>query len=180
MSRFESPWKDALRTIIETYAQANHHEPSLKGSIFLGQAALESLAWVVLVEQGRILRPDGLKALRAADQIGLLLHELQIPRNIPPHFTALEKFGSHAKLNGPEALTEVRNKIIHAEPGMKRSVTAAVLDEAWLLAMHYVELSLLRICDYKDIYYNRCKGPLMNECSVERVSLIGHSPPSAM
>jgi hypothetical protein len=157
MTKWRSTWRRHLTSVIDMYAEANRDEPDVAPSLILAQAALELLSWLVLVEHGHALSSDGFRSLTAADQFRLLLHQFEIPAEIPAPLTELIKTAIPSKSDGPGILTGVRNSLVH--PGKKSGahITPYVTAQAWLLSMWYVELALLHIFEYKGQYFNRLK-----------------------
>jgi hypothetical protein len=98
------------------------------------QAALERLAWQVLVWNKEVLSSDGFARLPAADQLRLLLDSCSMPLQIP---TSLKGLVSQAAAfnwaDGPQAFVESRNSIVH--PPKKASVPKSLIAifDAWRL-----------------------------------------------
>ncbi len=151
--KFKEPlWEQTIRRAIYWYIQSNTFS-GLDGSIILGQTALETLSWNLLVNDRRAMDKGAFKKTNAANQIRLLLSFCQIPLNVPASCTALNKLSKEYNLDdGPAVITFVRNKIVHPS---KTTIPSEVYNEARSLMLHYVELSLLSILSYSKIYSNR-------------------------
>lgn len=152
----DETWRDAVRTVIHLYVESNKQAGALNGSVVLTQTALELLSWVYFVQEKQRLRGDGFKRLPASDQLGLLISEAGIPLGIPACLPDLSRVARELNLNGPEALTEARNSIVH--PGHKqRDKLASVIFQVWNLGLWYVELILLYLFGFSGEYANRVK-----------------------
>ncbi|MNS40553.1 hypothetical protein D3C72_728730 [compost metagenome] len=153
-------WQPVLKTAIAWYIQANT-TPSPETKAAMVQVGLELLAWVILVEQSGIISRDGYERLNASDCLRLVLHQASIPLAIPG---SLSHLGAFAKANnittGPEALTYLRNAVIHPTVkniGRVNSMPMAARSEATSLALSYLELVLLYVLSYKGPYADRMK-----------------------
>ncbi len=145
-------WKQIFEKVIYWYIQSNTFS-GLDGSIILSQTALEALSWNLLVNDRRAMDEGAFKKTNAANQIRLLLSFCQIPLNVPANCTALNKLSQEYNLNdGPAVITFVRNKIVHPS---KTTIPSEVYNEARNLMLHYVELALLSILGYSEVYSNR-------------------------
>jgi hypothetical protein len=109
-----SDWRNAIQIAIYWYVRADTNVVGPDGSCIILQAALERLAWHLLVRDRRSLSEDGFSRLPAADQLRLLLSALSIPSELPP---GLIDLGQAAKAfhwrDGPQAFVEIRNQIVH-------------------------------------------------------------------
>jgi hypothetical protein len=154
-------WSESLALVIHWYVESNKSVGGVQGSIILTQAALELLAWVLLVEKGRVSKDDFKKIKSTSRQIKCLLIEFNVPIEIPASLTNLVQFERnqpHSNNEGPYAFSAVRNLIIHSDPENRkrfRDTPSATIIEAWELGLWYVELILLRLFDYQGVYVNR-------------------------
>jgi hypothetical protein len=57
-------------------------------------------------------------------------------------------------IDAPHAITEIRNSLIHPEH-KRRGQFGKAFYPAWELSQWYLELALLRICEYSGTYSNR-------------------------
>jgi len=140
-------WKETIRAALYWYLRSNAHGQGagVDGGLILAQAALERLSYAQL---GRQRRP-------ASRQIREALDAMRIPTNIPRGCRKLRKLAeTHGWQDGPRALTEVRNQLVHP-----RSVYGSTLSgsyfEAWNLSQRYVELMLLRLFGHHGHHANR-------------------------
>jgi hypothetical protein len=152
----DETWRDAVKTVIHLYIESNKQAGALNGSVVLTQTALELLSWVYFVQEKQRLSSDGFKRLPASDQLGLLISEAGIPLDIPACLSDLSRVARELNLNGPEALAETRNSIVH--PGHKqKDKLASVMFEVWNLGLWYIELILLHLFGFGGEYANRLK-----------------------
>jgi len=148
-------WQEALRHALYWYVRADTNLVGPDGGCFLLQAALERLAWHVLVRDRQSLSEDGFSRLPAADQLRLLLSALDVPLAIPPGLAELAKVGRGFNwIDGPQAFVGVRNELVHP-PKLKKQPVKLPYYEAYTLGKWYVELILLSACGYRGKYSNR-------------------------
>lgn len=144
--------REFISECIHWYVESNKQAGGVSGAIVLQQTALESLAWVFLVEEKRILTQQDFTKLTAGGTIRLLLSFLGIDLSIPSNFNHLIKVSREFNwVDGPQAITEVRNAIAHPEPKKRRKGNGAsplVRNEAWNLGLRYLEMVLLKLFDY--------------------------------
>jgi len=156
MAKWENEnWQEALREVIYWYLNSNNSIRGIDAGIILTQAAIERLSFEYAVKYKRLIEVEGFKKLLASDKFRLLFSSLDIPIDIPASLPELQGLANQFKwLDAPHAITEVRNSLVH--PEHKRS---GQFDEAfypvWNLGQWYLELALLRICDYSGTYGNR-------------------------
>lgn len=159
-----STWNEPIRNSIHWYLESNAQAGAITGSIILTQAALELLAWVFLVEEKGI----SVKEFKEKEEydstskkINRLFEELGIHQKIPHSLSKLTEFEKelkHSKNNGPYALTEMRNSIVHAAPENRvklRNISYETKIEAYQLGLCYLELVLLCLFEYRGTYFNR-------------------------
>jgi hypothetical protein len=150
-------WQEALRHALYWYVRADTNLVGPDGGCFLLQAALERLAWHVLVRDRQSLSEDGFSRLPAADQLRLLLSATNVPLGIPDGLAELQKVGKALNWNdGPQAFVGVRNRLVHP-PKLNRMDMKLPYFEAYTLGKWYVELILLSTCGYAGKYSNRTK-----------------------
>ena len=83
---------------------------------------------------------------------------MNIPLTIPNDTPQLKELSSKVKpnwLDGPHALTEIRNSLVH--PDKQIGQLDSAYDEAWNLGLWYLERGLLALCNYSGTYGNRLK-----------------------
>jgi hypothetical protein len=153
-------WRDTLTLAISMFVDANKNA-SPEVSLLTSQAALELLAWVVLVERGP-LSPGAFKAIGggATGRISALLRSCQIPTAIPSALQNLRAFARrYGWKTGPTTVVGIRNGIVHPTQ-RKRSFSSSATQryEARALASWYVELVILHALGYRGHYRNRLRA----------------------
>jgi len=158
-TRLHNPlWDETLRRAIKWYLTANIGTSMYEGDIILAQAGHELLAWTLFVAEGG-LTFDGFYKLPASDKLRLLLQRAQVPTKVPTSLQFLDKLCHADKwVDGPDAVTQIRNKLVHPNPkNLQKLQNLSVndLQDARILSMWYLELTLLYILGYKDEYVSR-------------------------
>ena len=153
----ETLWQKPLVTAIRSYATANRLRAGFAFGLATGFMALESLTWMILVRRESWLDPDGYGKLTAADRLRLLLKWASIPLEVPPYLGLLEAMALNQKMEGPEVLSWIRNRIVH--PDKKDQLEYGPVRDAWKLSLWYLELLLLRLFDYEGPYRSRADSP---------------------
>ncbi|MBD0266320.1 MAG: hypothetical protein ICV78_27460 [Tolypothrix sp. Co-bin9] len=145
----------------------------VQGSIVLMQAAFEILAWTLLVEEKGIISQQGFEKLAAADQLRLLLSQCGVPLKIPDSLTELLKASKELNwFDGAQALTEIRNAIVHPNPKKRQKYLNRPFPEqidAYKLGLWYLELILLNLFEYKGEYFNRIASKEFYQENIEAV-----------
>ena len=160
MAKWENDdWRDALREGIYWYLSSNCSTLGLgigiDAGIILTQAAIERLSFEYVVSQKRMIEKEGFKNLRASDKFRLLFSSLGIPIDIPASLAELQKLAKQFNwIDAPHAITEIRNSLVHPEH-KQRGQFGQTFYYAWNLGQWYLELALLRICNYSGTYGNR-------------------------
>ena len=153
--------QDTAKWLIGAYASANTGLETDSG-IMATCAALEALTWIVLVRQEEWLTEDGYERLNAADRLLLLLRWAKIPSDSLPRVPEFQKMVKEFRRNGPQTLTWVRNRIVH--PDKKQQLKGEGIKVAsYSLGLWYLELVLLRLFDYQDVYCNRLSRQFVGE-----------------
>lgn len=124
-------------------------------------SGLELLSWAVLQRQ-EWLTAEALDRATAATSLRLLLKWAEIPIEIPDHFEALNARRTgvgQADWAGPEALFNVRNRLVHPPKRIDDPEwpSSNELVESWQLATWYLELALLRLLEYRGDYQCRLR-----------------------
>ncbi len=156
----EPKWRDTIRSAVYWYVRSQSDYVGPDGAIILVQAALERLAWHLLVQQRQAISQNGFSKIPAADQIRLLLNISSIPLALPAF---LAELSSTAKArnwtDGPEAFVAVRNQIVHPPRRTHTRLSARSYYEALQLGKWYLELILLNATGFSGKYSNRLKIP---------------------
>lgn len=147
-------WLDAISHVVYWFARAETNNVGPDGACILLQAALERLAWHVLVRERKAISEKGFRDLTAADQLRLMLNMLSIPVTIPNGLVELQALGRSRGMDGPEIFTYIRNRLTHP-PKVSAAKERLPFYEAYCLAQWYVELAILSACGYTGKYGNR-------------------------
>lgn len=148
-------WQIALKEIIYWYQNAKNPSTGIESGIILTQAAIERLSYEYSVKEKTLLTSKGFKALWASDKFRLLFSSLDIPLGIPNQKSEMIKAGKEYNwIDAPHALTEIRNSLIHPDHKKNGQLNSTHI-EAWDLALWYLEMGVLAICNYSGTYLNR-------------------------
>lgn len=161
-------WNEPLRRAIEWFVDCNLTAgggtfSSLPGAIVIEQVALEMLSWVRLVESEPVYSREEFHSRRfpAAEKIRLLLSGLNIPPAIPDELPSLLRQARENNWRtGPQALTAIRNRIVHSSPENReriRDLSTYPIMETWKLGLWYMDLLLLSLFEYQGVYHNRLR-----------------------
>jgi len=155
----DDEWRKTIRTAVYWYVRSDTNSVGPDGAIVLVQAALERLAWHILIKVRRAISEDGFSRLAAADQLRLVLNACSIPSELPG---VLVELGSAAKAenwaDGPKAFVAVRNQIVHPVKRQKVKGGRAFF-EALQLGKWYLELILLKSFRFNGDYACRLNIP---------------------
>lgn len=123
--------------------------------LILAQTALELLAWTYCVLDRKMISAAAFKPRRlsAADKLRLLTSSLNIPQEITPNFSALHGRQGRKWMDGMDAITEIRNSLVH--PDAETKLPDHSYYEGWKLSLWYLDLVLLRLCGHDGKYANR-------------------------
>jgi hypothetical protein len=152
-------WREALIEVIYWHLNANNSSRGIDTGIILTQAAIERLSYEYAVKDKRLLTVKGFKDIWASDKFRLLFSSIGLPLDIPIETPELKKLASNSPMNwldAPHALTEIRNSLVHPEHKQRGQLKSSYY-EAWKLGLWYLELAILRLCDYSGTYGNRLK-----------------------
>jgi len=176
LQRWKSPtWQEPIKLGIHWYLESNAQAGGIHGSIVLEQVAFELLSWVLVIEEKRLLSPSGFGKLPAADQLRLLLSQSGIPLELPGSLINLSKASKELNwIDGPQALTEIRNAITHSSDQKKRKRIlqpsfSLAIREAYELGLWYLELVFLRLFEYQGDYFNRVAQKPRYQDNIEAV-----------
>jgi hypothetical protein len=148
--------KEVLTSAVSWYLDANDRGIA-DPAIVEGQVGLELLGWSLLTQCNSILSPDGYLSLKAHDQLRVLLATVGIPLEVPPSLPALLAFARQRGWDGPEAVTLVRNRLVHPPRNNRerKSIPPEVKVDAGQLASWYLELCILNYVGFSGSYSNR-------------------------
>jgi len=158
MSRLEDErWRETLHTVIYWGARSNNTSGSgIDTGIILAQIAIERLAYEYSIDSHDKDDPKAFSKLtRASDKFRFLFSRLEIPQEIPDNFIKIRELAKQEGFaDAPYFLTELRNSMVHPA-NKRRHLFTGLYPDAWRLGMWYLELAILRICDYEGTYANR-------------------------
>lgn len=148
-------WKDTLHTVIYWYARSNNNSGGIDTGIVLTQIAIERLSFEYAVNQRKLLEAEGFKKLSASDKFRILFSSLDLPIEIPEKLPDVKTVAKrHNLVDAPHVLTKVRNSMVHSEHKKTENYSEIYFD-IWQLGLWYLELSILKLCNYKGTYANR-------------------------
>ncbi|WP_417745632.1 hypothetical protein [Rosistilla oblonga] len=149
-------WQESLRNTIFWYVTAMSAGMSIENSIVLCHIAFETLGWTYFVEYKKSISSQGFEKLQAADKLRLLLSQLDIPVAFPSRFSALSGYASAENHEDvATTLSRLRNAYVHPSPknrGKLNKVGIQAQYEARTMCLHYLELIVLRLCQYNGDY----------------------------
>lgn len=156
LSAFATVWAElgsSISTALSFYLEAST-SGSPEASIVVGSAGLDLVSWLALVERGPRLSTDAFDKLWQSDRLRLILDAAGTPSELPPE---LPNLSAHAMSNkwvdGPQAVTELRNAIVHPKKWMRAgSAPVPVRVEAKRLLLWYFDLALLQLVGYSGEY----------------------------
>jgi hypothetical protein len=159
-------WQESFKLLIYWYVESNNS--GIEEGILMTQSACELLAWLVLVQERKVISDDGLDKLKSEDSLRLLFSWLQIPITMPPvpeksplFLEALQKMlkAESNLLDCAGCITAIRNRITHPKRKGKSTTilkySSEERTEAYILSKWYLELCLLRLFGYDGVYANR-------------------------
>lgn len=127
----------------------------LETEVIVAQAGLELLSWLCLVDEVGV---EGFDRMSAADALRIALKFASVEPDVPGAaqklFSATRKTSTARELDGPGAITEIRNGAIHPGSGDRLS-DIDVKYQAARLAERYIELLLLHRFGYRGEMCNR-------------------------
>ncbi|MFJ2781962.1 hypothetical protein [Kitasatospora sp. NPDC087315] len=126
--------------------------------ILTAAPALESLAWTKLV-LGNLMPRGDFKKCPAEDKLRYLLKSAGIPTSVEAtDLPVLAKYAADHRIDGPTAVTRIRNRLVHPEVLTDDLYARAGLSvEVWRLSLHYVTLAVLHSIGYRGSYQMQLK-----------------------
>jgi hypothetical protein len=148
-------WREPLQKLIYLYVNANAGPPDV--GLVLAHAALEQMAWHLLVNDRKVLSPEGFSKLPAADQFRLLVSTCGIPLDTPSALRELAAMRTQGRpvTDGPDRIARLRNDFVHPPRGGASARTHGRIVDAWRLSIWYLELSLLSLIGQTGSYRSR-------------------------
>ncbi len=150
----EPNWLAAIQDVIYWFARADTNNVGPDGACILLQAALERLAWHILVRERNAITATRFEKLNSVEQLRRMLDILSISTTIPMGLAKLQTLGQAKGLDGPGVFTYIRNRLTHP-PKTSTPAEQFPYYEAYCLAQWYVDLVILSACGYTGKYGNR-------------------------
>jgi hypothetical protein len=140
------------------YSGRNTEGAGTDGSLILAIAALELFSYNYLVRHTSLRSKDKYESKYLSNNIYKMLVELDITDELPQSLEMLHGYAIRENWQrGPKAIVEIRNGIVH--PDRESSPDSHVCYEALQLALWYIEMVILKLCNYEGVYSNRLKQP---------------------
>ncbi len=161
---FMALWRDPVRQrlLVEGlhwYLGANDRGTGIgvEAGLILAQTALELFAWTYCVQHRKMISPKAFepRSLSAADKLRLLASGLDIPLELPGCFQALNARPGQKWQDAMEAITTVRNAVVHPHETIQLRDSSSY--EAMKLSLWYIDMVLLRLCGHNGQYANRLR-----------------------
>ena len=147
-------YNQAIRQAVDWYLQS-FDGLTLENNLISIQICLETLSYIVLVEQEHIFTDDEFDENLATKNIRTLLEICSIPYGKEELFL-FDNYIQDRFDDGVDLLIYYRNKIVH--PTRKRNRATITVEDVWniiQIGTRYVELIVLNIIGYKGEYSNR-------------------------
>jgi hypothetical protein len=144
-------WRDQVEWALYWWLSANNSAQVSEASILASQAGLESVADGVLCNLAGLPKDIKNKKMPTFMKIQKMLDLMRVSRAIPGQLDELRSFAKGKGYDGPQALTCVRNALVHPSKGGE----AGFAFEASQLGMWYLELTLLFLFGYQGKILNR-------------------------
>ncbi|MCO4322463.1 hypothetical protein [Aliidiomarina quisquiliarum] len=166
---------DTFDRALYWYIRANNSAGvGIDTGIILATTALELLAKFVKQKNTLKIQSTGEhKHPSLGDKIRAAALHLKIPTLIGestcPEFWAIKTDGLWSDI--PEAIAKYRNDLVHPKARIKSQNQHALTIEMWRLSVWYLELFMLRLIGYQNVYSNRLTAKWLGE--VEHVPWAG-------
>lgn len=145
-----------IKQVIDWYIETLGNT-TIENNIISMQIALETLSYVVLVEQQKILSDEEFDENVSSTNIRMLLNSCKIPIG-KEELHLFDEYIQNKFVDGVDLITYFRNKIVH--PSRKKNRATLHIEDMWniiQIAIRYVELVILYLINYKGEYSNRLK-----------------------
>ena len=127
--------------------------------VMMGTAGLEHLMWQTLVLEGGMSEGE-YRDQDAHKKLRRILRDAQIPTDIDAGllpitagFVAEERQRQGRVLDGPDVVTQIRNRLVHPRGAQERVYRLqGLVAEVWLLTRHYLVLLILHSLGYQGSY----------------------------
>lgn len=152
--------KEVLDTAIHWYLECNKNSGFVEGSIIMAQTALELLYNWYIIENKKLLIGNDSENINAANKIRLLIAQLDVDFTIPKRYGELQKYLTSEKLtDAPQAIVQIRNAMVHSQEEKRKKLSQIDINakyQALQISIWYIEITLLKILNFKNKYFNRC------------------------
>jgi hypothetical protein len=127
--------------------------------VMMGAAGLEHIMWQTLVLEGGMSERQ-YRDQDAHEKLRRLLTDAQIPTDIDAgllpvtaRFAAEEQQRQGKVLDGPDVVTQIRNRLVHPRGAQERVYRLeGLVAEVWCLTRHYLVLLILHSLGYQGSY----------------------------
>jgi hypothetical protein len=154
----DKQWEETFNSVVYWYARSNNvWAIGMDTAIVLSQIAMEKLSYEYAVNVKKMISDDGFTKLSASDELRLLYANLDIPIESPPEFLKIQGIAKQNNLKFDDSfhfLTNFRNNIVHPKHKHQEFFSSLYV-EAYDLSLWYLELAILKLCDYDETYVNR-------------------------
>ncbi|WP_459558513.1 hypothetical protein [Lacunimicrobium album] len=146
-------WKKTLRSTLFWYIESVNDYICLDSRIVLAQAALERISFEIFVVSEKTYTEKKFNSLKASDRLCEMFEFLSIPADVSLIRNLLKPEEIRNWTTSAEAITKVRNSIVHPKAGI--SDKSKLLYEVWRLSLWFLELTILAASGYNGVYGNR-------------------------
>lgn len=148
-----------INSAVHWYLEANSNSV-IENGIILTQIGLELVYNCLIVENKKILIGQDAESISGANKIRLLLSQIGLTNEIPDLLKDLKLYiGQNNLPDGVEAFVQIRNALVHSREEKRKKldqISPNVIHQAYQLGLWYLELSILRIIEYRGKYRFRC------------------------
>ena len=149
----------ALRLQLMLGIAAMNDRGFVEQRVMMGVAGLEHLMWQTLVLEGGMSEGE-YRDQDAHNKLRRLLTDAHIPTDIDARllpitagFVAEEQQRQGKVLDGPDVVTQIRNRLVHPRGAQERVYRLqSLVAEVWLLTRHYLVLLILHSLGYQGSY----------------------------
>ena len=157
VQRVQEPlWQKALPELIRLYVASNALWKDFAVGCTTACAAIESLAWTILVQEQQGMTSKEYDSLEAAERCARLLEWAGIPTAVPRDMKALRVLAEQKSMDASRVIFWIRNRIVH--PDKKSELSPSPVREAWKISLWYVELVLLKLLGYSSDVKSRVRS----------------------
>jgi hypothetical protein len=159
--------RPALRLQLMFGISAVNDRGFVEQRIMMGTAGLEHIMWQTLVLDGGMTEREYRWGREAHDLLRTVLTDAQVPTDIDvqrlpvtARFVAEEWVRQGKVLDGPDVVTQVRNRLVHPKGAQEQVYRLdGLVAEVWLLTRHYLVLLILHSLGYQGSYRDLTKIP---------------------